>query len=178
MSAEDTRKVVSRAVLDEEYRKTLYSDPAQALQGYDLTSEEVNALRAIPAETIDDFANNLEERISLSLVTFGAATTGAEARGDEMFGRNATGVDATGRNVFSSEATGVDAEGRAMFGRDVTGAEAEGRVMSGAEATGAEMQGIEDFGGEAGGAPALTWFQRLAAVLGIGKGGGGSGGYY
>jgi hypothetical protein len=66
MSTEDTRKVVSRAVRDEEYRKTLYSDPERALQGYDLTPEEVNALRAIPAETIDDFANNLDERISLS----------------------------------------------------------------------------------------------------------------
>lgn len=54
----------------------------------------------------------------------------------------------------------------------------QARAMYGAEATGVDAMGGNAFGGEAGGAPALTWFQRLAAVLGIGKGGGGSGGYY
>ena len=60
MSAEESRKVVSRAVMDEEFRNTLFSDPDKALVGYDLTPEEINALRSIPAETIDNFANNLE----------------------------------------------------------------------------------------------------------------------
>ena len=54
MSAEESRKVVSRAVIDEEFRNTLFSNPDKALEGYDLTPEEVSALRSIPAETIDD----------------------------------------------------------------------------------------------------------------------------
>ena len=68
MSAKETRKVVSLAVMDEEFRNTLFSDPDKARVGYDLTPEEINALRSIPAETIDEFANNLDERISMSLL--------------------------------------------------------------------------------------------------------------
>jgi hypothetical protein len=72
MSKEESRKVVNRAVMDEEFRLTLYSDPEKALAGYDLSDEEKSVLRSIPAETIDAFANELEERISLSLLALGS----------------------------------------------------------------------------------------------------------
>ena len=83
MSKKDARKVVSKAVTDEEFRQTLFGDPDKALEGYDLTEEEVSALRSIPAETIDDFANNLDERLSMSLLAFGAEAFGTEAYGGE-----------------------------------------------------------------------------------------------
>ena len=91
MSAEETRKVVSRAVMDEEFRNTLFSNPDKALEGYDLTPEEINALRSIPAETIDEFANNLDERISMSLVAFGEMAMGDFASGDFASGDMASG---------------------------------------------------------------------------------------
>ena len=72
MSKEESRKVVNRAVMDEEFRLTLYSDPDKALAEYALSDEEKSVLRAIPAETIDAYANELEERISLSLLALGA----------------------------------------------------------------------------------------------------------
>ena len=40
MSAEESRKVVSRAVMEEDFRNQLFSDPDTALVGYDLTPEE------------------------------------------------------------------------------------------------------------------------------------------
>ena len=81
MSAEESRKVVSRAVMDEDFRNQLFSDPDKALVGYDLTPDEINALRSIPAETIDEFSNNLDERISMSLLYFGADLMGGAVEG-------------------------------------------------------------------------------------------------
>ena len=72
MSKEESRKVVNRAVIEEEFRLALYNEPEKALAGYDLTDEEKSVLRSIPAETIDAFANELEERISLSLLALGS----------------------------------------------------------------------------------------------------------
>ena len=66
MSKENTRKIVSRAVTDENFRRELFSNPDRIFGEYDLTEDERQALRSIPAETMDDFANQLEKRISMS----------------------------------------------------------------------------------------------------------------
>ena len=92
MSKEESRKVVNRAVMDEVFRLNLYSDPDKALAEYALSDEEKSVLRSIPAETIDSYANELEERISLSLL----------ALGSEIFSQ-------TGGNIVKPLDPGIDA---------------------------------------------------------------------
>ncbi len=85
MSASEARKVVGKAVRDETFRSQLFSDPDAALAGYDLTAEEKSALRGIPAETLDDFANNLDDRISMSLINSYFTFAGPEMSGTSSF---------------------------------------------------------------------------------------------
>src|SRR3990170_383217 len=132
MSAQELRKVVSRAVLDEGFRRTLYSNPDQILQGYDLTEDEIGALRAMPAETIDDFASNLEERISMSLLSFSA----------ELFGGEIGGADAFGKEVSGAEAGGFSSRGGEITGAEAQGSEAAGWTVYGNELGGAEGGGF------------------------------------
>jgi uncharacterized protein YjbI with pentapeptide repeats len=196
MSVDGTRKVVSRAVLEQDFRKQLFSDPDTALEGYDLTVEEKSVLCSIPAETIDNFANNLEERISLSLVAFGAEMFGPEVQGAELFGPEvqgaelfgieAEGTELLGPEVQGAELLGIEAEGAELLGPEVQGAEmfgpeAQGAEMFGIEAEGAEVfgpeaQGVEMFGHEAQGVGlggelearrSVGWLLKLAAVLGV-----------
>jgi pentapeptide MXKDX repeat protein len=182
MSAEESRKVVSRAVMDEEFRNTLFSDPDKALVDYDLTPEEVTALRAIPTETIDDFANNLDERISMSLLAFGADLMGGDAFGGDAMGGDAMGGDAFGGDAMGGDAMGGDAMGGDAMGGDAMGGDALGGDALGGDAMGGDALGGDALGGDAmgagvGGSAAAAqtgnWLARLAAALGIGGGGGG-----
>jgi len=187
MSQEEARKVVSKAVTDEEFRNTLFSDPDKALKGYDLSEDEVGALRAIPAETIDDFANNLDERISMSFFAFGAELFGGTAEGGSVAaGGTAEGSDyyggmAEGGSVAAGgTAEGSDYYGSVAHGGSVAaggtaegGSVAAGGVAAGSEATGSDAFGGVAAGGEFGFSPKYGWLQRLANVLGIGGGAGG-----
>jgi uncharacterized protein YjbI with pentapeptide repeats len=202
MSVDGTRKVVSRAVLEEDFRRQLFSDPDAALEGYDLTVDEKSALRSIPAETIDNFANNLEERISLSLVAFGAELFGPEVQGAELFGPEVQGAELFGPEVQGAELLGPEVQGAELLGPEVQGAELLGPEVQGAELLGPEVQGAEMLGPEVEGAEMLgpevegaemlgpeaqgaglggeleatrsaNWLLRLAAALGIRSGYGG-----
>ena len=189
MSAEESRKVVSRAVMEEDFRNQLFSDPDKALVGYDLTPDEINALRSIPAETIDEFANNLDERISMSLLYFGADAMGGEAMGGEAMGSEARGFEAMGGEAMGSEAEGSEAMGGEAMGSEARGYEAMGSEAEGSEAMGSEAEGSEAMGAEAEGSEAMgaggagasgagNWLQRLSTALGIGNQGSGSGNDY
>jgi hypothetical protein len=68
MSKEALEAVIGKAVLDSEFREALFADPDQALEGYELTEEEVAALKTIDAETMESFAGSLDERISKSII--------------------------------------------------------------------------------------------------------------
>ena len=152
MSVQDTRKVVSRAVMDEEYRRTLFSDPDTALAGYDLTPDEVQALRSIPAETMDDFANHLEERISMSVISFGAEAFGAQAEGSTAHGAHAAGSSAMGAQAEGSAAYGCQAEGASAYGAHAAGSSAMGAHAAGSTAYGAQAAGSDAMGAHAAGA--------------------------
>jgi len=64
MSAENLEKIVARAVEDESFRALLFSHPDQALQGIDLTDQEIAMLKTLAAENFDAAAGELEKRIS------------------------------------------------------------------------------------------------------------------
>ncbi len=64
MSKEAVQNLIGRAVMDEEFRKLLFSDPEKALEGYDLTPQEKKLLRSLDPEEVSDFAGKLDERIT------------------------------------------------------------------------------------------------------------------
>ncbi|MGD8474849.1 MAG: Franean1_4349 family RiPP, partial [Anaerolineae bacterium] len=64
MSKEAVEKIVGRAVLDSQFREALFADPDEVLGEYELTQEEVAALKAIDFETMESFAGTLDDRIS------------------------------------------------------------------------------------------------------------------
>ena len=143
MSVQDTRKVVSRAVMDEGFRRTLFSDPDKALADYDLTPNEVQALRSLPAETIDDFANHLEERISMSVISFGAEAFGSQAEGSSAYGSQAEGSHAAGSAAYGGQAEGSAAYGAHAAGSSAMGSQAEGAAAYGAHAAGSSAMGAQ-----------------------------------
>jgi hypothetical protein len=51
-------------VTEPEYRELLFGDTDKALEGYELTEEERDALKGMERETFDEVAEELEERIS------------------------------------------------------------------------------------------------------------------
>jgi hypothetical protein len=64
MSQDAVSQIIGRAVTDAEFRQLLFSNPEQALQGYDLTDEEKEALENLEQEDLEDFSTKLDARIT------------------------------------------------------------------------------------------------------------------
>lgn len=71
MSADAVQAVIGRAATDSSFRDTLISNPDEALQGYELTPEEMEALKNISEEHLKAFSESLDERISKGWATGG-----------------------------------------------------------------------------------------------------------
>jgi len=56
MTRRALEEVIGRASLDAAFRDAFFADPDSALAGYSLTPDEVAALRAIDAESLEKFA--------------------------------------------------------------------------------------------------------------------------
>jgi hypothetical protein len=76
MSKEAVEAIIGKAVVDGRFREALFTDPEEALAGYELTGEEVAALKAMDREGIESFAGALDERISKALAPFHAEGRG------------------------------------------------------------------------------------------------------
>lgn len=173
MSVEDARKVVSRAVLEAEFRTLLFEDPDQALAEYELSPQEREALRSMPAETIEDFANNLEERISMSLVLLSSILERQEAERitHERYGteREAAERSAAERAVSERSAAERGVVERAAAERETVERAAAEReaVERDALARAAAERVASERSAE------RSWLVRLASALGFGGGKGG-----
>ena len=66
MSQEVLQQVIGRAVVDAEFRQKLIDNAREACEGLDLTTEELDALEALDAESLKAFAGSLDVRISKS----------------------------------------------------------------------------------------------------------------
>ena len=64
MSLETIKTIISRAMVEPEFKDLLFSNLDQALQGYELTDQEIAALKGISREEFDAIGGDLEERIS------------------------------------------------------------------------------------------------------------------
>jgi hypothetical protein len=68
MSREALEAIIGKAVLDTEFREALFANPDEVLAGYDLSEEEVAALKAIDAEAMESFAGTLDEAFSKLII--------------------------------------------------------------------------------------------------------------
>ncbi len=66
MSAESVKQIIGRAIAEEPFRELLFTNPDQALAGFDLTADEIGALKGLKREEFDAAAGDLEQRISKS----------------------------------------------------------------------------------------------------------------
>lgn len=58
--------VIGRAILDEHFRLALFAEPEAALVGYELTEDEMAALKSVDAESLDACAHSIGRRMALS----------------------------------------------------------------------------------------------------------------
>jgi len=87
MSKEAVQAVISKAVSDDKFREMLFASPDKALQGYDLTEDEIAALKKIDAETMQSLAGDLDERISKAFIigwSFGTGGGKGKAKGKRV----------------------------------------------------------------------------------------------
>ena len=64
MSLQNVQAVIGRAVTEPEYRNLLFANPDKALEGYQLTPEEIKSLKGLKQEEVGGAMGELEERIS------------------------------------------------------------------------------------------------------------------
>ena len=80
MSKEALAKVVQRAISDAGFRRQLSSDPAGALRGFDLTSDEMSALRTGDAGRLTTLG--IDQRMSKAFTLGGAVAATRMAQSD------------------------------------------------------------------------------------------------
>jgi hypothetical protein len=71
MSHKDVEQIISRAVVDEQFRELLFTSPNEALAGHDLTADERQALQGLSREKFDNALGDL----ALGSATGGQGTT-------------------------------------------------------------------------------------------------------
>ena len=63
MSLKSVQAIIGKALLEPAFRKQLFSNPDQALKGYDLTREESTALQSLDARRFDAAEADLRARM-------------------------------------------------------------------------------------------------------------------
>ena len=56
-------EIIGRAAMDIQFRREMLEDPETAFEEYELTAEQIAALKAIPADALERFAHRLIESI-------------------------------------------------------------------------------------------------------------------
>ncbi len=68
MSAQSVESVLSRAMKDQSFAETLFTNPEKALAGYELTAEEKANLKGMDRATFASYANaGPDERKSMGI---------------------------------------------------------------------------------------------------------------
>lgn len=61
-------EVISKAIMDEDFRKSFLSDPMNAVEGFNLSEEEIAELKSIDLTELEQVNNEMEERLSKSFI--------------------------------------------------------------------------------------------------------------
>ena len=61
MYREPLEKIIGRAAMDLKFRRKMLEDPETAFEEYNLTREQIIALKAIPTDALERFAHRLTE---------------------------------------------------------------------------------------------------------------------
>lgn len=105
MSKEALAKVVQRAISDASFRRQLNSDTAGALRGFDLTPDEVSALRAGDAGRLSTLG--VDQRMSKSFMLGGGALAATKMAQSDLGTSNPSMIDdvsgAGSRTVIPSD---------------------------------------------------------------------------
>ena len=64
MSTKNVQTIIGKAMVDPAFYTILFSDPSQALKGYDLTREEAEALKSLDARQFDAVSADLQASVS------------------------------------------------------------------------------------------------------------------
>jgi hypothetical protein len=71
MSKQDLQAALERAIDDPSFRSQLANDPTAALAGYDLTTDERNALMSADQGQLEQHLGPLDDRTSKSVMPMG-----------------------------------------------------------------------------------------------------------
>ncbi|HEY6958243.1 MAG TPA: Os1348 family NHLP clan protein [Candidatus Limnocylindria bacterium] len=105
MSTEALTKVISRSISDAMFRRQLAQNPDGAVRGYDLTAEELAALRANDTTRLAAFG--VDQRMSKAFALGQSdATLSADTSSDLNISGAVQAPDAADRNAFESATTG------------------------------------------------------------------------
>ena len=64
MTEQAVEQILGRIVTDAKFRQLFFSNPEEALQGYELTKQERAALLATKVEDVEGFSRKLDKRIT------------------------------------------------------------------------------------------------------------------
>jgi len=99
MSKEALAKVVQRAISDGAFRRQLSSDPATALRGFDLTSDEAAAIRSGDAGRLTAMGVELRMSKAFTLSSDSAPNAGGNSVLSNDLGASYTGAVVSGANA-------------------------------------------------------------------------------
>jgi hypothetical protein len=85
MSHKAVEEIISRAVVDTQFREQLFSAPDEALAGHDLTEDEKTALRTMSREKFDSSLGQLEELAVGGIIAVSQQTEGVAANPTPRF---------------------------------------------------------------------------------------------
>jgi hypothetical protein len=59
VSRDILEKIIGRAAMDPDFRRMIIEDPREAFKDYNLTHEQIAAIRSIPPDALEKFAYKL-----------------------------------------------------------------------------------------------------------------------
>ena len=61
-------EIIGRAAMDSQFRERMLEDPEVALREYELTEEQIAAIKAIPTDALERFAYQLTKSVGKELI--------------------------------------------------------------------------------------------------------------
>lgn len=71
MSETVVKEIIAKAIADEKFRKELFKHPDKALEGYDLTADEIKTLKGLDENNLASFGGDLGDRTTKGIWTPG-----------------------------------------------------------------------------------------------------------